>query len=163
MKEVIGKQDHHPQIEGVLVSLEEQIDALCSELKSANSALRAKDKLFADLEQERKAALKKMASVASPEDPRKLSSIQEGTEDDKQKMQIAATKMMCKVFENRSKSDAACALRKWSNAAAAQHAEDQKHAAHEALSKQLETTRSKLVQLKTQFKKSKVGAKSDNH
>ena len=164
MKEFIGNQSQHPQIETAIISLESQIDSLCAELKSANSALRAKDKLFAELELERNSLQKKTAPPSAPPDNRNLSAIQEVTEGEKEKMQTAAVRQVAKVFEIRSKSDAASALRKWSNQTAAQYAEDQKHAAHQALSNQLESTRSKLIQLKSQFKKShksNSGASSD--
>lgn len=163
MKEFIGNQDQHPQIETAIISLEEQIDGLVGELRSANSALRAKDKLFADLELERSSLQKKTAPASAPQGNRNLSAIQEVTEGEKEKMQTAAVRQVAKVFEIRSKNDAASALRKWSNVTAAQHAEDQKHAAHQALSNQLENTRSKLIQLKSQFKKGgrNSGASSD--
>jgi chromosome segregation ATPase len=168
MKEAMENQlsavSEYPEVESAICSLELQIDALCSDLNSANQALCEKDKLFATLEQERNAIQKTMASVPT-NGSSKLSAIQEGYELDKEKLQIAGASMICKVFENKAKCEAASAMTKWASSTAAMHATERQHHAAEALSNQLEMTRDTLAQLKAQVRRGKAGGNSgsSNH
>ena len=171
MKEVIDSRNEttngtgvSKQIETVILSLEGQIDALCSELRAANTALQSKDKLFADLEHQRKVMEKQLECAAFQQQQSTkssaLSRIEEVSEEEREKMQKAAIRAMAKVFESRNKADAASALRKWSSSAAALHVAEQKDHAAIALSHQLEMTRGKFYQLKGHFRRSKAGTPS---
>ncbi|GAX13441.1 hypothetical protein FisN_34Lh046 [Fistulifera solaris] len=158
-------------LQKVVTSLEGQIDSLLSDLKAANDALRAKEQLFADLEDlvhhheterdilERK--LESMSARLQDEEERDVASLGEmgiGTsssrDDNAQKLAI---QLACKVMNGDRQMRLALAFQHWSTFTATSRDVSMNSQAASALVQELETTREKLAILKKHLKKSRRG------
>ena len=171
----------------VIHSLEDQIDGLLVDLKSANDALQAKDHMFNDLEQlvahhesERDILEKKLQSITSrcqevEERLRnqaswkeaaeiELANLRDGLDMDNRIVSASckedkqiAGRYIAKLAENHSTSVKAAAFRQWACQTSAIRAVAKQSHAAAALAAQLELTREKMVSLKRRMKKNRKG------
>ena len=167
----------------VIHSLESQIDELLGELQSANEALSAKDKLFADLEQlvahhesERDLLAKKLesrnATLQELEErlnrevawkcaaKTELATIQAQTANGKLKCpgessHSAAGYLIANFFQGRIRSAKSAAFYHWACHTSATHAIEHQRKIASELSQELAVTREKFSILKRHLKKSR--------
>jgi chromosome segregation ATPase len=158
-------------LQKVIMSLEGQIDSLLSDLKAANDALRAKEQLFADLEDlvhhheterdilERK--LESMSSRLKEEERREEALVDEmslvTTSSHNDNAQKLAIQLACKVMNGDRQLRVALAFQHWSTFTATSCDVSMHSQAASALVQELETTREKLAILKKHLKRSRRG------
>ncbi len=158
-------------LQKVIISLEDQIDSLLSDLKAANDALRAKEQLFADLENlvhhheterdilERK--LESMSARLQEEEGLDIASVGEmsvgATSSRDSSAQKLAIQLASKVMNGDRQMRLALAFQHWSTFTATSRDVSMHSQAASALVQELETTREKLAILKKHLKKSRRG------
>lgn len=164
-------------LQNVIISLEGQIDSLLSDLKAANEALRAKEQLFADLEDlvhhhetERDILERKLESMRSKitgeeiftnatkrQGDASVENDEASTMPQHENTQTLAIQLACKVMNGDRHCKMALAFQHWSTFTATSRDFSAHSQAATALVHELETTREKLAILKKHLKKSRRG------
>ena len=137
-------------LQEVIHSLDSQIDGLLADLRTANESLKAKDKLFADLEgllsstesQKEKLEMKLNKIMSS----RKDSCDAEASESDEESLCIEqASHMLGRFFEDQDHRKKSAAFRRWSHEASSQAAKEQRMDTAKRITNELESAQEKIT------------------